>query len=55
MTVGGSTAVCVFYGSVMVFVAQIVMDKHMQLINDKIETKSIAILENRVLLDIVVY
>ena len=44
-----------FYGSVMDFVAQIFMDKHMQLINEKIETKSIARLENSVLLDIVVY
>ena len=40
-----------FYGSVMEFGAQIFMDMHMQLINEKTETKSIARLENRVLLN----
>ena len=44
-----------YYSSVMDFDAQIFMDKHMQLLNEKIETISNAKLENRILLDIVVY
>ena len=39
----------------MDFDARIFMDKHMQLLNEKIETISNAKLENRILLDIVVY